>query len=106
MHKNLIASLETEGYVFRRDGIILGKDGFKIPDYLARDPAYVDLECPPLWTGKQRYAGAWLIAKKYIPIPEGSDVEEDKLVVKHINGLVGDNSVENLKWEEPTSGKH
>ncbi|AXN57771.1 hypothetical protein KASHIRA_01140 [Serratia phage vB_SmaM-Kashira] len=97
----MIADLEEEGYVFRRDGIVLGKDGFKMPSYLAKSPYHVDLECKKRWEGKQNFLIAHLIAAKYKPCP--GDLKSGTYFIRHINSLQSDSSVENLEWVKFTS---
>lgn len=103
MDNFLIADLEEEGYVFRRDGILLGKDGFKMPSYLAKSPYHVDLECAKRWDGKRNFLIALLIATKYKPCP--GDLEKDVYFIRHINSLQSDCSVENLEWVKSSSQK-
>lgn len=83
--------IENAGYTIRRDGVVLGKDGFRMPRYDAHDPysAYFD-------TGDEMsgtYELAMLVAGKYLSAPHNPAAK-----ITAINGLRSDCSVENLKW--------
>lgn len=90
MNRELTNKIEDLGYRIRRDGVVLGKDGFRMPSYLANDPYSVDIE---FGDGDVRsYRINELVAAKYIDQPDGTKG------LRHKNQLKSDCSVDNLEW--------
>lgn len=90
--EQLIQDIEEAGYVIRRDGVVLGKDGFRKPPFDAHDPYSVEIDLK----GKVSFMPIDLLVMfKYNPPVDGKTTMR---VVKHRNSLKSDSSVDNIYW--------
>lgn len=89
---DLIQEIEDSGYVIRRDGVVLGKDGFRKPPFDAHDPYSVEIDLK----GKVSLIPIDLLVMfKYNPPADGKTTMR---IVKHRNSLKSDSSVDNIYW--------
>lgn len=90
--EKFIREVEDAGYVIRRDGVFLGKDGFRKPPFDSHDPYSVEVD---LRGAIDIHPIDRLVMYKYNPPQDGKFTMK---IIKHRNSLKSDNAVDNLYW--------